>query len=157
MSKTSDPNEKNALAPRGAKDMSRGWNPFLIRTACHWLLKCYIPEELWARLPNNKSEPLHFIWISIPGTPHRWTNSYEFLYLGPPTINKIHMNFFTWDTLHVNKFIWFSFLGIPRMWTTSYEFLHVGTHVSLIACLCKNQKSKGRKYPSKGQNCPGIL
>jgi hypothetical protein len=76
---------KTPLPHEGQKQMSRGWNPFLIRTGCDWLLKFYFPEEILARLPNNTSKPLHmnfstwdtpqvnhFIWISLRGTPQKW-------------------------------------------------------------------------------------
>jgi hypothetical protein len=118
---------KTPLPHEGPKKMTRGWNPFLIRIPCHLLLKCHFLEEIWARLPNNRSEPLHFIWISLLGTPHKWTNSYEFLYFGHPKGEPLHMNFFcTWDTSQVNKFIWISWPGTRQKWTTS---MWVWSHV----------------------------
>ena len=88
------------------------------------LLKCYFPEELRARLPNN-SGLRHFTWDSLLGTPEKSTTSFEFLYLGRakseplhkssheclslvhPTSEQNHMNqlmnFLMWVESHANS------------------------------------------------------
>ena len=67
-----------------------------------------------------------FKWISWLGKPHIEGISYKFLFLGHPTRQQFHMNFFTWDTPQMNSFKWISLPGKPRAEGISYEFLSIG-------------------------------
>ena len=119
--------------------MSRGWNPFLIRTRCRLFLKCYFPEEMWSRPPKNVNLFIlnEFLYMGHPqnakrniisflGTCHKWATSYEFLYMGHTTSEQIQMNFVTWYVPKVSHFIWISVLGAAPKCTNSYEFLYLG-------------------------------
>ena len=68
----------------------------------------------------DASQVNHFMWVSLLGTRHKWTTSYEFLYLGHDTTEPLHMSFFTWDTTQVNHFIWVSLIGTRHKQTNSY-------------------------------------
>ena len=88
--KISDPNEKNApLAPWGAK-------------------KCPGPEiRSWSELDAIYCWRVAFQRKYGPGC-HTKINHfklYEFLYLGHPKSEEIHMNFVTWDVPKVSHFI----------------------------------------------------
>ena len=105
--------------------------------------------------PWDVPQVSHFIWISVHGTHHKWTNSnefrylvrtkseplhmnfcpwggpkctnsYEFLYLGRAKKEPLHLNFCTWDTPQMKKIKWISLLGTCHKWATSFEFLYMG-------------------------------
>ena len=118
--KKSDPNEKNALAPWGAKKHVQGLNPFLIRIPCHLLLKCHFQRKYGPGCQTTKVN--HFI-------------SSEFLCLGHPKSEPLHMNFFTWDTPQVNKFIWNSLLIFFGVWGTNLLGVQrVLLHIQTFGC-----------------------
>ena len=146
--KISDPDEKNALAPWGAQKNDQGLKSILDQNSMPFIVEVSLSRGNYG--PGcQTTEVNHFI-------------SYEFLYLGHPTSEQIHMNFSTSDTPKVShEFL--LYLGHLTSQQIHMNFLTWDTpkvnhfNVSLITCLLGNLKYKGRKYPSEGQNCPGTV